>query len=119
VTAPTYKNLQAEINEADSDILLYETQIARCQVKSRYLKHLGDKEQQGTEEEMRDDCIICLGSSDDAHGILLPCGHFFCVVSSLTLSELEAKTHSHALMNIENRQLAKNVLLVVLRVGHM
>jgi E3 ubiquitin-protein ligase SHPRH len=81
VTAPTYKNLQAEIDEADSDILAYETQIARCQVKSRYLKHLGDKEQQGTEEEMRDDCIICLGSSDDAHGILLPCGHFFCVVS--------------------------------------
>ena len=81
VTAPISLHLEADIQEADREILALETQIARCQVKGRYLKHLGEKENQGTDQEMRDDCIICLGSSEDDSGILLSCGHFFCVVS--------------------------------------
>jgi len=85
VTAPTYKHLRTEIDEADQEILSLETRLARCQVKSRYLKHLGDKE--NTDEELRDDCIICFGSSDDTKGILLACGHFFCLVS-LSLIDL-------------------------------
>jgi E3 ubiquitin-protein ligase SHPRH len=79
VTAPTYKDLEAEIKEAGDEIITLETRLAQCQVKSRYLNYLGTKQE--SDDELKDDCIICFGSSDDTRGTLLDCGHFFCLVS--------------------------------------
>jgi len=47
-------------------------------VKGRFLAYLGTKQDEGM-EDVRDECIICMGSSDDTKGVLLECGHFFCV----------------------------------------
>ena len=47
-------------------------------VKGRFLQYLGTREQ-GV-EELKEDCIICMGSSDDNQAVLLECGHFFCNV---------------------------------------
>lgn len=47
-------------------------------VKGRYLHYLGTKQHE--EEDIREDCIICFGSSDDNQAVLLQCGHYFCLV---------------------------------------
>jgi len=49
-------------------------------VNARYLAYLGTKDHANA-DEVRDDCIICMGSSDDTKAVLLDCGHFFCQVS--------------------------------------
>ena len=51
-------------------------------VKGRFLDYLGSKE--NIDEEIREDCIICMGSSEDEKAVLLECGHFFCLVSPCT-----------------------------------
>lgn len=79
VAAPVYKALNAEIKEASDEIIAHETRLAQCQVKSRYLNYLGTKQE--SDDDLKDDCIICFGSSDDTNGVLLQCGHFFCTVS--------------------------------------
>jgi hypothetical protein len=60
-----------------------EIKLARMVVKGRFLQYLGSKEHQ-TEDDLRDECIICMGSSDDQQAVLLACGHFFCIVSDET-----------------------------------
>jgi E3 ubiquitin-protein ligase SHPRH len=78
VTPPTYKVLAEEIKEASEEIVAHETRLGQCQVKSRYLHYLGTKQE--SDDDLKDDCIICFGSSDDEDGVLLQCGHFFCTV---------------------------------------
>lgn len=79
--APEFDNLQEEIDKQTAQITVEETKLARLIVKGRFLTYLGQK--QGDADELREDCIICMGSSDDHKAVLLECGHFFCTVSSL------------------------------------
>lgn len=53
--------------------------LAKMAVKGRYLHYLGTKQHE--EDDIREDCIICFGSSDDNQAVLLQCGHYFCLVS--------------------------------------
>ncbi|ORY26908.1 SNF2 family N-terminal domain-domain-containing protein [Naematelia encephala] len=77
VAAPEYKDLAVEIREAQNRINEQELKLARLTTRGRFLQYLGTRDK--TEDEIRDDCIICMGSSDDTHAVLLGCGHFFCV----------------------------------------
>ena len=79
VTPPEPKDVNAEIEECTNKITDLDIKLARMVVKGRYLQYLGTKEHD--EDELREDCIICMGSSDDKHGVLLECGHFYCQVS--------------------------------------
>lgn len=72
-------NLDEEIEECRSEMLKSGAKIARMAIKGRYLQHLGSKKVDV--EELREDCIICMGSSNDERGVILECGHFYCQVS--------------------------------------
>nr|XP_019047438.1 E3 ubiquitin-protein ligase SHPRH [Kwoniella bestiolae CBS 10118]OCF26368.1 E3 ubiquitin-protein ligase SHPRH [Kwoniella bestiolae CBS 10118] len=76
VTAPEYKDLTREIDAYTREIDELEVKLARMVVKGRYLQYLGNKERD--HEDIREDCIICFGSSDDTQAVLLECGHYFC-----------------------------------------
>lgn len=78
VTSPRVKDLDSEIEKASVEIVEHETKLVRTLVRGRYLKYLADRD--GI-EDARDDCLICMGGSDDEFGIFLDCGHFFCEVS--------------------------------------
>lgn len=80
MTAPEFRDLQVEIQDAQNDIVKSEAKLAKMAVKGRYLQHLGFEERE--RQDLKDDCIICMGSSDDTKAVLLDCGHFFCVVST-------------------------------------
>lgn len=71
--------MESAIQEASGDITRYEGILARADRRGRYLKYLANRDET---EDMRDDCLICMGSSDDTYGIFLECGHFFCDVST-------------------------------------
>jgi len=47
-------------------------------IKGRYLQYIGTRGE--GDDDLREDCIICMGSSDDSQAVLLECGHFFCKV---------------------------------------
>ncbi|WVQ69001.1 uncharacterized protein L199_007213 [Kwoniella botswanensis] len=76
VTAPEYKDLAMSINKHSAEIERLEVKLARMVVKGRYLQYLGNKDRD--HEDIREDCIICFGSSDDTQAVLLECGHYFC-----------------------------------------
>jgi len=78
VTAPEFNSLAEEIQDAQNEINKSEVKLAKMTVKGRYLQHLGTDER--NDQELKDECIICMGSSDDTKAVLLDCGHFFCVV---------------------------------------
>ncbi|ORX34384.1 SNF2 family N-terminal domain-domain-containing protein [Kockovaella imperatae] len=77
VTAPETKDVNRDILDCTKDIADLEVKLGRMVVKGRYLQYLGTKTGD-QDDELRDDCIICMGSSDDSKGVLLECGHFFC-----------------------------------------
>ncbi|KAK8846763.1 hypothetical protein IAR55_005851 [Kwoniella newhampshirensis] len=77
VTAPDFKDLAAEIQAASQEIDEIEAKLSKMVIKGRYLKYLGEK--QDMELDIREDCIICFGSSDDDQAVLLQCGHYFCL----------------------------------------
>ncbi|WVF70051.1 hypothetical protein IAT40_004838 [Kwoniella sp. CBS 6097] len=76
VSVPVYKDLEKELESCSDEITTLEVKLARMVVKGRYLQYLGNK-QEG-DEDIREDCIICFGSSDDNKAVLLQCGHYFC-----------------------------------------
>lgn len=78
VSAPEFKDLAVDIAQSQTAINDLEGKLARMVVKGRYLQNLGTKEMD--DDELREDCIICMGSSDAKHAVLLECGHFFCKV---------------------------------------
>ncbi|WWC87137.1 uncharacterized protein L201_002023 [Kwoniella dendrophila CBS 6074] len=77
VTAPEFKDLNKAIDASSKEIDELEVKLARMVVKGRYLQYLGSKDQD--HESIREDCIICFGSSDDNEAVLLECGHYFCL----------------------------------------
>jgi E3 ubiquitin-protein ligase SHPRH len=84
VQVPEFHDLEEDIREAEGKIMDLEVKLTRAIVQSRYLQYLESRE--NGEEEMRDDCIICMGSSEDVQGLILGCGHFFCRVSRQQIS---------------------------------
>lgn len=85
-------------------------------MKSRFLQYLGSKDQ--TDAQARDDCIICMGSSDDKHGVILGCGHFFCQVRLSLEHEMSDSYYSPAIEVIDGPLVAlQNVPRVVKRVS--
>ncbi|OCF41195.1 hypothetical protein I317_05025 [Kwoniella heveanensis CBS 569] len=76
VSADVYHRLAKDVETASAEITALEVKLARMVVKGRYLQYLGNK-QEG-EQDIREDCIICFGSSDDNKAVLLQCGHYFC-----------------------------------------
>jgi E3 ubiquitin-protein ligase SHPRH len=95
VSTPEFKDLPREIDECSTTINGLEVKLARMVVKGRFLQYLGSKEHQ-TEDDLRDECIICMGSSDDKQAVLLACGHFFCIVSDETSLSLSNSSLSSA-----------------------
>ena len=79
MSAPEFKDLKVDITDCSSLIDELELKLTRMTIKGRFLQYLGTR-QEG-QEELKEDCIICMGSSDDTQAVLLECGHFFCVVS--------------------------------------
>ncbi|WVQ84030.1 hypothetical protein IAT38_006175 [Cryptococcus sp. DSM 104549] len=77
VSAPEYRDLGKDIEAAQREVYELEVKLAKMTVKGRYLQYLGTKE--GEDEDIREDCIICFGSSDDTQAVLLQCGHYFCL----------------------------------------
>ncbi|WVR04446.1 hypothetical protein IAU60_001449 [Kwoniella sp. DSM 27419] len=77
VAAPEFKDLADDIAAVSRRIDEHEVKLARMTVKGRYLQYLGNK--QNEDEDIREDCIICFGSSDDNQAVLLECGHYFCL----------------------------------------
>jgi E3 ubiquitin-protein ligase SHPRH len=84
VSTPEFKDLPREIDECSTTINGLEVKLARMVVKGRFLQYL------------RDECIICMGSSDDKQAVLLACGHFFCIVSDETSLSLSNSSLSSA-----------------------
>lgn len=88
VSFPEFKDLQAEIAKVSAQIDVNEAILTRMIVRGRYLQYLG-KTDDGKEVDVKEECIICFGTSEDTHATLLACGHVFCVVgvhlSRLTL----------------------------------
>lgn len=80
VSAPEFKDIKKEIAECSTEIDELELKLTRMVVKGRFLQFLGTRED--GQEELKEDCIICMGSSDDTQAVLLECGHFFCIVSA-------------------------------------
>ncbi|WWC59243.1 uncharacterized protein I303_101793 [Kwoniella dejecticola CBS 10117] len=78
VAAPELKRktLEADLADCSKDIDALEIKLARMVVKGRYLQYLGNKDED--QEDIKEDCIICFGSSDDTQAVLLACGHYFC-----------------------------------------
>jgi E3 ubiquitin-protein ligase SHPRH len=70
-----------EIRSVGAEITAKEVRLAQLTTRGRYLDFLGGGQAEKDDDELREDCIICMGSSDDTHGLLLECGHFFCAVS--------------------------------------
>ncbi|WWC67711.1 uncharacterized protein I206_101623 [Kwoniella pini CBS 10737] len=79
VSAPEMKKkpLAAELIDCNKDIDELEVKLARMVVKGRYLQFLGNKDDDNG--DIKEDCIICFGSSDDTQAVLLECGHYFCL----------------------------------------
>ncbi|OXB37227.1 E3 ubiquitin-protein ligase SHPRH [Cryptococcus neoformans] len=77
VTAPEFKDLGKDIHVVAKEVNELEVKLAKMAVKGRYLHYLGTKQHE--EEDIREDCIICFGSSDDNQAVLLQCGHYFCL----------------------------------------
>ncbi|WWD22075.1 hypothetical protein CI109_106564 [Kwoniella shandongensis] len=77
VSAPEFKDLQKETQTVSQEINEIEAKLSKLVIKGRYLKYLGEK--QDNELDVREDCIICFGSSDDNQAVLLQCGHYFCL----------------------------------------
>ncbi|WRT65006.1 uncharacterized protein IL334_001947 [Kwoniella shivajii] len=77
VATPESKDLDKDIEAYSKEIDEFEVKLARMVVKGRYLQYLGTREQE--HEDIREDCIICFGSSDDNQAVLLQCGHYFCL----------------------------------------
>lgn len=67
------------MEEVNKEVLALEKKLARMEVKGRYLAFLGSQGDRDN-DTLRDECIICMGSSDDKHVVLLSCGHHFCKV---------------------------------------
>lgn len=84
VTAPEFKDLGKDIHVVAKEVNELEVKLAKMAVKGRYLHYLGTKQHE--EEDIREDCIICFGSSDDNQAVLLQCGHYFCLVSYTTFT---------------------------------
>lgn len=83
VSAPVVQNLEEDIQTSSHTIDQLEAKLARMAVKGRFLDYLGSKE--NIDEEIREDCIICMGSSADEKAVLLECGHFFCLSCYLAM----------------------------------
>ena len=79
VSTPEFRDVVKDLAEASRKANELEAKLARMVIKGRFLSYLGTREQ--NKDELKEDCIICMGSSDDNQGILLGCGHFFCQVS--------------------------------------
>lgn len=77
-------SITAKIERCNQEIQNKELHLAQLSIRGRYLETLSANTDKN-EEELREDCIICMGSSEDAHGMLLDCGHFFCAVSGCFL----------------------------------
>lgn len=82
VTQPEAADAAMEIETMTQDIHVLERKLAQMEVKGRYLAFLGSQGERDV-EALRDDCIICMGSSDDKQLVLLGCGHHFCKVSTV------------------------------------
>jgi E3 ubiquitin-protein ligase SHPRH len=80
VSNPEFKDLIIDIADCSANIDASEIKLARMVVKGRFLQYLGTKDQYG--DGLKDECIICMGSSDDKEAVLLECGHFFCIVNA-------------------------------------
>jgi E3 ubiquitin-protein ligase SHPRH len=72
------KDLEKALEKSGTAINEAEAKLTHMTIKGRYLQYLGTKEQ--GDDELREDCIICMGSSDDTQAVILECGHFFCNV---------------------------------------
>lgn len=77
VAVPVFLDVKNAIQGKDKQIMEAETQLARWSVRRRYLAFL-DVENKSA-DELKEDCAICFGTSDDTHAVLLHCGHMFCV----------------------------------------
>nr|ODN87625.1 hypothetical protein L203_03405 [Cryptococcus depauperatus CBS 7841] len=77
VSAPEFKDLQKEIEATQKEVYDLEKKLGRMAVKGRYLHFLGTKEHD--QSDIKENCIICFGSSDDTEAVLLQCGHHFCL----------------------------------------
>lgn len=77
VAVPQFKDVRKEIEVKDRQIMDAETTLARWSVRRRYLGFL-DAENQSA-DDLKENCAICFGTSDDTHAVLLHCGHMFCV----------------------------------------
>ncbi|ODO03141.1 hypothetical protein I350_05986 [Cryptococcus amylolentus CBS 6273] len=76
VAVPDFKDLGRDIEAAAQEVNELEVKLAKMAVKGRYLQYLGTKEHD--ENDLKEDCIICFGSSDCQEAVLLTCGHYFC-----------------------------------------
>ncbi|WVQ76787.1 hypothetical protein IAR50_006461 [Cryptococcus sp. DSM 104548] len=76
VASPEFKDLGRDIEAAAKEANELEAKLAKMAVKGRYLQYLGTKEHD--ENDLKEDCIICFGSSDCQEAVLLTCGHYFC-----------------------------------------
>lgn len=75
-------DLNLLIDACRGEIVTKEIRLARMTTRGRYLDFLDAKQRDGVDADtIREDCLICMGSSEDAYGVLLDCGHFFCAVS--------------------------------------
>ena len=86
-------------------------------VNARYLAYLGTKDHANA-DEVRDDCIICMGSSDDTKAVLLDCGHFFCQASGVSIVTKDELTTSLASASIADPYRPGNVHPAELTVSH-
>lgn len=87
VTQPEAEDAAMEIESITKDIHALERKLAQMEVKGRYLAFLGSQGERDV-ETLRDECIICMGSSDDKQLVLLGCGHHFCRVSAISFRRL-------------------------------
>ncbi|EIW68737.1 hypothetical protein TREMEDRAFT_71902 [Tremella mesenterica DSM 1558] len=76
VSAPEFTDPEKDLESINKEITTAEAALARLAVKGRYLEALGMEERNA--DELKEDCIVCMGSSDDDRAVLLACGHFFC-----------------------------------------
>ncbi|CAK9783442.1 hypothetical protein CC85DRAFT_282178 [Cutaneotrichosporon oleaginosum] len=70
-----YRNVDRMIFESNERLMT-------LRVRSRFLQSLsGDDSGGGANpaRDMHEECVVCFGTSDDKHAILLACGHAFCV----------------------------------------
>ncbi|KAL7424578.1 hypothetical protein Q5752_000262 [Cryptotrichosporon argae] len=68
-------NLADDLSAASQDINSLNTRLATMARKARFLESLAGKD----EADIREECSICFGTSDDKAAYMLGCGHSFCV----------------------------------------